>query len=145
MVENNMTKPTGDNDFQPIEGKREINSTESSLNNITRLNDTIPVINSTLPIEKSSVEWLLLEDFNGQPAWGIQNGLVISIYSADLGGIGGGDGGPKGLFRVHKHGEKGLAWVNFLSLEPETSLGGGLSEYEAIDFIPQNFTLITDP
>ncbi len=89
-------------------------------------------------------KWLMPEDFNNQPAWGINNGIIISTWPGDLGGIGG--GGPKGLFRIYKHGDKGLGWMNFLSLEPTTQNSlPGFSELESILFVPNPYANLNNP
>ncbi|MHC1605311.1 MAG: hypothetical protein ACXQTP_05015 [Candidatus Methanofastidiosia archaeon] len=101
-------------------------------------------LNKERPQELSpETKWLLPEDFNNQPAWGIKNGIIISTWPADLGGIGG--GGPKGLFRIHKHGSKGLGWVNFISVDPITDLGNGWSEGESILFVPNPYERQNNP
>jgi len=102
---------------------------------------------NTIP-EKSNIpqtsKWLLPENFNGQPAWGIENGVIISTWPGNLGGIAG--GGPKGLFRIYKGGEKGLAWVNFISIEPITQNSlTGFSELESILFVPNNYNKTSNP
>lgn len=76
-------------------------------------------------------------DFNGEPAWGIRKGLIISIYPTDIGRIPVGKWWTKSMFRSQKKNrEKVFAWVNFLSVEQTTKLGGRLCEYERIDFLP---------
>ena len=93
-----------------------------------KINHKLPNQNNLNP---DTEKWFLPEDFNSQPAWGIKNGIIFSVWPADLGGIGGGKGGPRGLFRIHKHGDEGLGWVNFIAVGPiTTDLKIGFSELE---------------
>ena len=67
----------------------------------------------------SSIKWVRPDNEKSPPVWGIQNGIVFSLWPAPLETtVPGTDGGPRGLLRIGNN-FKGVTYlINFIAIEP---------------------------